>query len=135
MGSKYLAAFQTFSLQLGKLDKTISTIHRTEKELNKLTDKKDKKKDWLKGCRWAKCPNSLSLWDVCIWAGDVEEFQGSGSSERWTVNRRAAVIPDALLWDWGNDGVAVQQPELQGKRDHGTRNQSSTTFRFNDNKA
>lgn len=63
------------------------------------------------------CLHLLSLLGARVGAGDVEEFQGSGS---WrTVKRGGAVrplIPDTRLWDGGNDGIAVQQPELREQR-------------------
>lgn len=65
------------------------------------------------------CLHLLSLPDAGAGAGDVEEFQGSGSSGRWSVTLRGAdgpLVPVTRLWDRRYDGVAVQQPELKREK-------------------
>lgn len=74
-------------------------------------------KDW----RWVGVRTILlSLLDACVGAGDVEEFQGPGSSGWWSVEcwwgADGALTPNTRLWDRRYDGVAVQEPELQEEK-------------------
>lgn len=70
----------------------------------------------MEGGECGNFPRLLSLTGAWARAGGVEEFQGSGSSKRWSVRSRGAdrpLTPDTRLWDRRCDGVAVEQPELQ----------------------